>query len=304
MPKIPVVATVVAAYRYIFANYLRLFGIAWASTLLLMAIMLGLFMPLILGMEQGLLNGDPAAALRAVGPLLLFEVVGLLLVLIPVVGITRQVFGRPVTWPYFYLAIGGDFWRLVLACVIIGLILIGVTLAVSLPLSILAGMTAATSSGTHPDPVALQAQMRAYQPIIVIPIYLATLFVSVRLGFFLPSIVVEERSLGIGRNWTLTRGNSWRILAVIVLILLPLILIGAIQFVAFAALGGPNYFDIFGPPPAPLKVGADFMRIYLQYWYLYGAAWLLLYPVIYGPILVASAHAYRAIAGDAPSAQD
>jgi hypothetical protein len=146
--------------------------------------------------------------------------------------------------------------------------------------------------------------MRAYQPIIVIPIYLATLFVSVRLGFFLPSIVVEERSLGIGRNWTLTRGNSWRILAVIVLILLPLILIGAIQFVAFAALGGPNYFDIFGPPPAPLKVGADFMRIYLQYWYLYGAAWLLLYPVIYGPILVASAHAYRAIAGDAPSAQD
>jgi hypothetical protein len=31
---------------------------------------------------------------------------------------------------------------------------------------------------------------------------------------------------------------------------------------------------------------------------------LLLYPLVYGPFLAASAHAYRAIVGEAPPAQD
>ncbi|HJW40628.1 MAG TPA: hypothetical protein VJ476_05280 [Rhizomicrobium sp.] len=304
MAKIPVVATVVASYRYVFANYLRLLGITWASTVILFAVVIGLFFPLIMAMQQRLLSGDPTAALGAIGPMFLYEIVALMLVLVPIVGITHQVLGRKVTWPFFYLAIGGDYWRLVLASVIAGLIVLGVVFAVTIPVSIAVGIGAAARAGPHPDPVALAAQMRSFQPAILIAVYSAMLVVIVRFGFFLPTIVVEEKRLGIGRNWTLTRGNSWRIAGVLVLILIPLLVLGAIQFAALAVFGGPNYLDVFGAPPASLKASGDLLRLYLHYWYVYAAASLLLYPLFYGPILVASAHAYRAVAGEAPAAQD
>ncbi|HWD29168.1 MAG TPA: hypothetical protein VG387_18480 [Rhizomicrobium sp.] len=307
MPKIPVIATVAAAYRYAFANYLRLLGVAWASTLVLSIVVIGLFMPMILAMEQGLIGGDPMAAVRSVGPLFLFEALLLLLLLIAPIGVTRLIFGRPVTWPYFYFGLGGDYWRLVLASMILGLMLIGVGIAVSIPIGILAG-SAAVSAGPHADPVALQAQIQAqmqvYRPFIIVPIYAAMLFIAVRFGFFLPAIVVEEKRVGIGRNWTLTRGNSWRIAGIVVLLFLPLVALGAIQFAAIAAFGGPNYMDMFGVPPASLKASGAILRIYLDHGVLYGAAMLLLYPLFYGPFLAASAHAYRAIAGEGPPAQD
>ena len=304
MSRIPVIATVAAAYRTVFGSYLRLLGISWASTVLLLGVTLGLLMPLIVRMDQEMLAGDPQGALAAVGPLFLFELIAFLLILVPVTGITRQVLGHPVTSPFFYFDIGGDYWRLVLAFVVLGLILIGVTLAVTIPVSIAVGIAAASSAGPNPDQAALAAQMRAYQPLIVIPVYAVMLFVFVRLGFLLPAIAIEEKRMGIGRNWRLTRGNSWRIVGMILLILVPLIVLGAIQLVAIALSGGPNYLDLFGTQAQSLKASADMIAIYQRYWYVYGVVGLLLYPLFYGPFLVASAYAYRAVVANAPAEQN
>ena len=304
MSKIPVVATAVAAYRYVFANYLRLLGIFWATAVLMFALLLGVFMPRLMEMEQGLLHNDPSAALAAMGPILLFELVVFLLMLVPVIGVTRQVLGRPTGWPFFYFALDGDYWRLVLSSVVAGLIMFGILFAVIIPVSIVMGLVAASTAGPHPDPNVMAAHIRAYQPLILAVVYPAMLFAIVRFGFFLPSIAIAEKRLGIGRNWALTRGNSWRITGVILLILIPLAALVALQLVVVALLGGPNYLQVLGPPQTSLAVSRDMMQLYVSHWYIYVPVALLLYPLGYGPILVASAHAYRAVAGEVPPAQN
>ncbi|HEX4301955.1 MAG TPA: hypothetical protein VHZ78_04140 [Rhizomicrobium sp.] len=230
MSKIPVVATVVASYRFVFANYLRLLGIAWASTAITMALLLSM--------------------------------------------------------------------------VILGLVFLGITLAVTLPLTIGIGVATAAKEGPHPDPTAIAAQIRAYQPIITAVIYAIMLFIVARLAFFLPSIVLLEKQLGLGRNWQLSKGNSWRIAGLIVMIMLPLLALGVLQLVALAVFGGPDYWALFGTPPASLIASRDMMQFYLRHFYVLAPVALLLYPLGYGPFLAASAIAYRAVAGDVPPAQD
>ena len=60
--------------------------------------------------------------------------------------------------------------------------------------------------------------------------FCALMYVSVRLSFFLPAVVVFENRISIGRAWTLARGQFWRILVVSLGVAIPLMIgVGIIE---------------------------------------------------------------------------
>ena len=129
----------------------------------------------------------------------------------------------------------------------------------------------------------------------------AMAFVLVRLGSLLAPIVLEEKRVSLSRNWTLTRGNAWRILGVFVLILLPLVALGIAQMVAMALLGGPNIFVPAVTPDASMARSVAMMRLFSDYWFIYLPVSLAITPIFYGPLLGVGALIYRRIAPEAPA---
>jgi hypothetical protein len=118
------------------------------------------------------------------------------------------------------------------------------------------------------------------------------LFVVLRFGFLLAPVVVAEETMSIGRGWTLTEGNFWRIAAVVLAVALPFLIV---QFAVLFAVGGSDIF-------APLPAGADFatalqqrMQAFDQHMPVWLGLIVFLAPFSLGLNLGAQAFAYRAL---------
>ncbi|HEY0107826.1 MAG TPA: hypothetical protein VGB91_17215 [Rhizomicrobium sp.] len=298
MNKIPVFATAVAAYRFAIANYLRILGVSWVAMALIGAVAVWLFFPVMQTMLRAVQAHDPAAMTGLLGRFFLLELALFLLFAIPTVGVNKLVLGRPVTWPCFYVSLGGDYWRLVLAYVLIGVVgyiaLVVIAVGLTLAAIAVAGLHGAPPAGK----AAIAEQVRLAQFVILPFVYAAMAFLFVRFAVLLPPIVIGEKVLGLGRNWKLTRGNSWRILGVILLIMVPLLLLGLAQVLFLLAVGGPDYFGLFGPEATRLAVTRDMMQFYADHAIAYALVWLAAFPIAYGPLLASSSLCYRAIVGE------
>jgi hypothetical protein len=66
--------------------------------------------------------------------------------------------------------------------------------------------------------------------------------VYARLSVWLPAVALDQ-TLSLGQVWALTRGNGWRLLAIIVLVTIPIgiILIPITVVMNFAAGTAPDY---------------------------------------------------------------
>ena len=51
--------------------------------------------------------------------------------------------------------------------------------------------------------------------------YCWIIYFLVRLWFLLPAVVVAEGGIGLGRSWSLSGGNFWRIIGVLIVVFLP-----------------------------------------------------------------------------------
>ncbi|HEY1632597.1 MAG TPA: hypothetical protein VGF56_14875 [Rhizomicrobium sp.] len=300
MKKVAVGPTLSASYSFVFENYLRILGVVWFPIALLFAMMFWQFVPAMANMPVPAPGADPAAMLSSLGQIFLFELVAFLLIPLLCCGITKLALGRALRWPFFYVAIDGDYWRLLLSYFLVGLIFFGIVFFTSLLVGIVVGVVAVSMSGGHPDPGQLQQNMGALRLVVAIPIYGVMIAILIRFGFLLAPIVITERKLGIGRNWNLTRGNFWRIFVVVLGVLIPAIVLSAAQYVLLAALGGPsmNLAQSFGSPEAQMALSRNMMRLYATYWYVLVAAGLLFAPLFYGLFLGAAAFIYRDLASD------
>ena|ERR1700753_1663260 len=292
MTKIPVFATVGEAYRFAFRNYARILGVCWVTMVLIVAEMLWQFAPFLEQMQAATASKNPQMILSSAGHLFLFDVICLVLFVVLNVGVARVALDKPVRWPFFYLAIGSDFWRLIFGYFLLFLILFVGLLVVTISLGIVFGVLATHAAGPNADPAQIQRVTMQFQPLIVLPIYAVMFFIWIRFGFLLAAIAISERRIGIGRNWALTRGNFWRLLGITLLIFVPIIVLTLVNLGLLMLFGGLNFSAMGSPVWA-----AHMMGFYVKYWYAYIAVWLVFAPIFYGPLIGVSAICYRALTG-------
>ena len=69
---------------------------------------------------------------------------------------------------------------------------------------------------------------------------LALIYILVRLGFLLAPAAAMEGGFGLERSWKLTKGNFWRIVAIGLATLLPIVIVAAIGAARDSGTGIPQ----------------------------------------------------------------
>lgn len=219
MNKIPLEATLVGAYRFLFTNIVSIIGIIWFPTVLVLGLIAGLLC-LIVPHEWWAGDfsqlKDQHVAVGMIGKFVLaYSVVALAGIIagsMILVGLMRQALGLKKTTTFIYFSLGAPVWRMIGA-----MLLGGIIFAVCICVIAVAGGLAAAFIG----PMLPHGAVVAGRAILLIVFYLFIFYAAFRLFFFLPAVVVAEERIGLGRSWELGGGNFWRMFLVYLLIVIP-----------------------------------------------------------------------------------
>lgn len=298
MSKIPVGKTIAHAYRFAFGEFPQILGVIW--------------LPFVLVSVAGfLVIQQMAAVMTAVTTQNLTGIGGHFLVIGPVyvvmfvffamqiVAVTRLGLGQQEKPAYFFFSLGKPVWRLIGAYLLVALIFIGVEIVLGIGLAIIsaiAGAVVGATAGANDEAITRTFLLIGF--LIFAIIFAVMMYVFTRLTFLLPSVVVAERRTGLGRAWSLGRGNFWRMFAILLAVMLPLLVI---EFLAFA-FWSPDLLTMVKPGATPAEILAWDRRLmeqivhYLEaYWFIALPVWLAVTTVYFGLLYGARAFAYRAL---------
>jgi hypothetical protein len=231
MNKIPVGKTVAFAYNFLFTRFGTVVGITALPALLAATV-------------DYLLRSYISTEETAAGTNLLISVAGMTTTIfiwaVTSVGITRAALGQPLGRNAYYFPVGMvelrmfgamvRFWLGVVVLIVLALLLSGIGL-------MLAGVPL---DGSEPQPSA--ALLIA--SFITWAAFGYAIYTIVRMGFLLsPTVVCESK--GLQRANDLTRGNFWRIVAILLALILPILfLLSIVGAVILRAALGNDYQQI------------------------------------------------------------
>jgi hypothetical protein len=281
MKRLSIAGAIRFAYGFVLTQIGAIIGLVWLPLVL---VAIAQFLPYAIGTAY---PGDPAEEGGAAALNLIFSTAALVLYAMNLVAVTRQALGLRQGSASIHFALGWPECRMFAAIVICGLMLVA-----SIGIYVMIGTILFAAARTAPL-LAIVAAIYAVAGLC------AVAWLALRLFFLMPPIVVVEERVDFVRAWMLSRGNFWRILAVMLAVSVPVLLI---QSAAIAAIVGPTFF-------APLPANPDMVGIALQARLamidrhmatMIGLA-LVLAPFSFGLTLGASSYAYRALAGDRPA---
>ncbi len=258
MNKIPVGQTIRFAYDFTFGQIGTVIGLIWIPTVINAVGSFLVFRAYGGTMEQPDGAGVPVMGGPQIGLMFLYFLVAFLLVAMMAVAITRQALGLRKGTAFAHFSLGsqelrvfGGFFGLYLV-----LLLFVFAFAVVAVMAALGGSGGALDQGR----IRGQRHLPAWaSSLLGLAGFCVLIYVFVRLSFLFIPAAVSEGEFGLTRSWELTRGNFWRIVAVGLAVLLPVVLV---QCVAEYFILGPAYFASFmaaaGDPDAcgPLFGGA------------------------------------------------
>src|SRR5580698_9496346 len=273
MNKLPVARTVLDAYGFTFAQLGTIIGLIWFPTVV--STLLN-FLP-----QLASYGGASAAAMGTDQiEILAIMLLKLLLSAIVYVAVARQALGLRQGPAVFHFALGQPEFRVYGALLIIYFLI---------AVAVLAQLEAQSAGG----PASTLATF------IALPGAVFLIYLAVRFGFILVPAIVAENRLDFARIWTMTRGNFWRIFAVVVAIVVPL---WAVECAGTVALMGKDIAAALPPPQTTdpqiiqqhlVKLEDVITRHMPQLMFI----WLIMAPFSLGLTLAASASAYRALSG-------
>lgn len=279
--KIPVGKTLEAAFIFAFRNILSILGTVWFPVLVAGVLIGGAAFLTVSGMHGHI--PDPKTQWAAfvqfllqLIPLLVWAVIVVIVTGAMVqVGLLRKALGLHPSPVFVFYSLGRDVWRLIGASFLLLVIAIGLEIAFVAAGFIVYGVAHATLHEPGSYWIAGAAG---------VVLFCAYFYCMVRLGYFVPVIVVAEHHIGIGRSWELARGNFWRIIAITIVLSLA---IGIVAQMVQAIFLPPfmTTFDEHGDPHmvmqrimayfhtvAPILIVVGLFRIIFQYGLMAGAA--------------------------------
>jgi hypothetical protein len=297
MNKIPVGQTIRFAYAFTFGEIGTVIGLIWIPTLI--NAVASFF---VLGSYYRTLADSFESGLPPVGPEIglpfLLAFLSMLLMAMIGVAITQQALGLRQGPAFAHIALGsaelrafGGFFGLYLL-----LVLFVIVVALAVGIAAAGGGAATTANPTMAAPVAAGIGLAALIGLLVV------IYIAVRLSFLLIPSVVDGGEFGLTRSWQLTKGNFWRIFAVGLATLLPIMLVfGVVEFVIL----GPAFFTPDLKPATDTtaslhRMAAQMRTMQAHMPVLMGMSFVVA-PLLYGLMFSASAFAYRALSGRNPS---
>lgn len=304
MEKIPVGKTIADAYRFAFGDFRKILSIIWLPWLVLTAGGVVLRSQT-LAFSNAIATRNYSGLSHALTLLVPFYIVAVIVLFMQVAGITQQALGLRTGSPYYYVSLGKPVWRLIGTFLLVAAIFAGsyiMLLAAGILLGAVVAILAkiANSLGIILGIVAVIAMIAAFG---------AYFYCLVRVAFLLNPIVIAEQRISLRRSWALGAGNFWRIVAILLAVMLPIMTVQILIMFVFLGHGFP--------PTAPIHAtadqlaanralvaawNADLQKRMLDYWYLVYPAYALIAALFYGLGCGAQCFAYRALVPKAPSA--
>jgi hypothetical protein len=218
--KIPFERTVAAAYRFVLENFVSVLGIGWVPYLLAGLIGTALLSAVLPQLDLVLQSGQEKWDQDQVGQLIapiagagfVFAIAVILAAAMVMVGMMRKALGLHSAPVYFFFSLGSQVWRMIGAYILLLLLLWAVTVVIAIGIGIVSFVLAKSAPAAQMPVTALLACIAV----------LWGIYAVVRVQFFLPAVVVAENHIGLRRSWNLGRGNFWRIVGIVIVIVLPI----------------------------------------------------------------------------------
>jgi hypothetical protein len=229
--KIPVGDTIAHAYKFTFENLGAIIGLIWLPTILNAV---GTFFAQTYysaTVTAAMMQTRPAEAGQAALSMIAWSLLSLLLTAIIVGAVTRQALGLRKGPAFIHFSLGQQEFRIFGAELALGAILALFVMFYFIGVVTLAGLAMKSAA----RPLAIVAVLAALGG------GCAIFYVMVRLSFLLFPATVAENKLGLSRSWTLTRGNFWRIVAIGLATVGPLVVV---VLVGEYVILGPGYFQL------------------------------------------------------------
>lgn len=292
MTKIPVRDSIRYGYAFTFGHMGTIIGLIWLPMVIL-AVAGYFVMSYYYGaVPDAVSAGNPVAVGRSGLLVMGWSLVSLLLSSIMYVAVTRQALGLREGPAVVHFALGAP--ELKVFAAMLGLLAL---LMLFLLLDVAALGAVRSLAGKAPAG-------RLALALADLGGLLAILYVMVRFSFLLIPATVAEDTVALGRAWQLSAGNFWRIVAVVLASLGPVLVLA---FAAEVVILGPGFFTQQAHVPADnaeqMRDMAEQMRQASAHLpWLYGLSFLMA-PFLMGLALSPAAYAYRVLSRppDGPS---
>ena len=291
MNKIPVGKTVAFAYSFLFTRFGTVVGITALPALLAATVDY---------LVRSYVSTEDTSS--GTGTNLLISLAGMgttiFIWAVTSVGITRAALGQPLAGTAYYFPVGMvelrmfgamvRFWLGVVVLIVLASLISGIGL-------MLAGVPLDGSSEPEPSAALLVASLMTWAA------FGYAIYTIVRMGFLLsPTVVCEDK--GLQRSNDLTRGNFWRIVAILLALILPILfLLSIVGAVILRAALGNDYRQIIEDDGMDelIRRAEEAIAQNVLLWEVFN---MLIFILAAGLIYGASAYAYQAATGKPPPA--
>jgi hypothetical protein len=207
--RLPVLAVIRESYAFTFGHLGAIIGLIWLP--MVIATVGDFFVTQHYGRQvsQAMAAGNPGAAGPAVLIQLGFFLVRLLLYAVMYVPVAQLALGQRQGGVVAHFAFGAREWRMFRA-------LLGLTVLFFISVMALTVLAAGAGAVT---PQSLLSEVAGLLFLFGI------VYVGLRMGFLVPAIVVAEEGPALTRAWIVSAGNFWRLFAVLLGALGPLLLL-------------------------------------------------------------------------------
>jgi hypothetical protein len=302
MKKIPVGATIAHAYRFAFQEYLNVARVAWLPLVLTYAGMIPVQLQ-IAALPAAIAAHDFSAITMPVPLIVLIYAASMVMSLMLITGVFQYALGQSEAknrWYYFSLA--KPMWRVLGAIGLMILALLGLILVLIIATLIVLFFFRLGLGAVHISDTAIKNILGFDTLLAFVVGYCAIIFCILRFGFLICATTIAEGKIGLTRSWTLSHGNFWRILVILLAIFLPFM---TLEFAVMAAAG---LFPHLPPPGATVAQLQAFqaermarttaaMGLMQHYWYVAYPVLAVFVVFLYGAIAGAQSFAYRVLTG-------
>ena len=272
MRPIPVVATIRDAYSFTLLHLGGVIGLIWIPMVLLTVMGFFSSQSYYNATIEALASGDAAQMWFSLLMWLAYLIAALLLQAVMFVAVTQLALGMRSGQPWAHFAFGPAEWRMFRAL----LAFTGLMLPLFLFGSALLNLVVLRASQTAP------AALLIFYGLVLAAIS--------RFFVLLPAISVAEGAPVLRRAWMLSAGNFWRLFAVLLAIIVPIVMFVIVLMVPLAQHLPP--LPAGGSPQLQQLAALTWLRQALPF--LWGLLFLI-WPLVMGLFASASASVWRAL---------